>query len=186
MFPIWDGQLLIKIQELTQNELLDRFFIVFTSLGDYGIIWITGGIVLLFFKKTRTSGILLLLSLLLTHVLNSVVLKNLINRPRPYETLAEVRRLIAAHPESSFPSGHAATAFGSAFVLVLREKNILGPLALTTAILMAFSRLYVGMHYPLDVLAGSLVGILMASLVVWADSMIRKQRFPLHAVKHKN
>ncbi len=180
MFPAWDGQLLIKIQELTKHELLDSFFIFFTALGDYGIIWIACGITLLFFKKTRMSGILLLISLALTHLLNSVVLKELINRPRPYEALEGVRHLIAEHHESSFPSGHAATAFGSAFVLVLREKNFMRPLALATAVLMAFSRLYTGMHYPLDVLAGSAVGILMANLVVSTEWMIGKRMNPLN------
>lgn len=175
MFPTWDGELLLRLQELTQSKALDFFFIRFTALGDFGIIWILTGLVLLFFKQTRRSGVLMLVSLLLTHLLNNLFLKELINRPRPYESLMGVRHLIAEHHESSFPSGHASTAFGSGFVLVLREKNFLRPTALVLAVLLAFSRLYVGMHYPLDVLVGSAVGILMASLLVYGDRLIQSQ-----------
>lgn len=185
MFPTWDGTLLLHIQDVTQNNLLDRFFIFFTALGDYGIIWIALGLLLICFKKTRTSGILLLVSLLFTHLLNSVVLKEIINRPRPYETLPDIRRLIAEHHESSFPSGHAATAFGSGFVLMLREKNYLRWGSLVIAVLIAFSRLYVGMHYPLDVLTGSLVGIAMASFVVIGEDMIRKRKSGVNYLSYK-
>ncbi|HHU53005.1 MAG TPA: phosphatase PAP2 family protein [Clostridiaceae bacterium] len=172
MFLNWDGDLLHFIQKITEHPLLDKFFTFYTSLGDKGYLWIVIGILLLFFKKTRKTGFLLLISLLISHLLNTLVLKNLIDRPRPYEVLPDIRMVIGRVKETSFPSGHSATAFGSAFVVFLREKGWLGWTALAMAILMAFSRLYVGVHYPTDVLAGSIIGILIASGVFFLDKYI--------------
>ncbi len=184
MFPTWDTTLLLQLQDWFLNPVSNRFFIIFTALGDNGYIWIALGLILLFFKKTRQSGLLLLISLLCTHILNTLVLKELVNRPRPYEVLANVKNLIGPQSESSFPSGHTATAFGSAFVIVLHSIKIEGQrqmpkwagiTALVTAILMGYSRLHVGVHYPIDVLVGALVGIFVATLVVYVAHRLSKR-----------
>ncbi len=172
MFPAWDGELLLIVQKVTQNPFFDKFFAFYTSLGNSGMLWIAIGVLLLCFKKTRSTGLMMLISLLVTHLFNTLFLKHIINRPRPYTVMPEVRLLIAPDPESSFPSGHAATAFGSAMVIFLREKGWLRWTVLVLAILMAFSRLYVGVHYPLDVLAGAAVGTLVAALTVWVGGKV--------------
>ncbi len=179
MFPAWDGELLILIQKVTEHPALDAFFTSFTQLGNHGELWIALGVVLLLFKKTRGTGLLLLISLLVAHLFNTLFLKELIDRPRPYEVMPDVRLLIGAVSESSFPSGHAATAFASAIVVFRRETGFLRWSVLVAAILMAFSRLYIGVHYPLDVLAGALIGTLIALLVTWlgpkaADAISRR------------
>lgn len=176
MFPVWDAELLLWIQEISESPILDRFFVFFTALGDHGYLWIGTGVVLLCFKKTRVSGLLLLVALLCTHLLNNLVLKELINRPRPYEAMDMVRLLLDPQPETSFPSGHSATAFGSAFVLVIREKAWLRWIPFGAAVLMAFSRVYVGVHYPIDIAAGALVGILVAFLVCAVAKVIQDRR----------
>ncbi|NLJ70703.1 MAG: phosphatase PAP2 family protein [Clostridiaceae bacterium] len=175
MFQNWDEDLLYFFQKITEHPLLDKFFIFYTSLGNKGYLWIAIGLILIFFKKTRKTGILLLISLLISHLLNTLVLKTLIDRPRPYEVLPNVRMVIGKVDETSFPSGHSATAFGSAFVIFLRERGWLRWTALAMAILMAFSRLYVGVHYPSDVLAGSIVGILIATGVVFLEQRISQK-----------
>lgn len=176
MFPAWDGQLLLWLQEVTATPLLDRFFVFFTALGDHGYLWIGSGIVLLCFKKTRLSGFLLLISLLSAHLINNLVLKEIVNRPRPYETMDQVRLLIGEQAETSFPSGHSATAFASAFILVFREKAWLRWTALVAAILMAFSRVYVGVHYPIDIVVGSLVGVVVAWLICMVAELVIRRR----------
>ncbi len=174
MFPNWDGELLLFFQKLTQHPILDKFFTFYTSLGNRGYLWIAVGILLIVYQKTRKTGILLLISLLLTHLINNYFLKFLIERPRPYEVLEGVRLVIGKVAETSFPSGHSATAFGSAFVIFLRERGWLRWTAISLAVLMAFSRLYVGVHYPLDVLVGSIIGIMIASLVVYVEKKLVK------------
>lgn len=158
----WDGRFLQGFQNLFHNPLMDRLIPLYTHWGDIGQIWIILGIVLLFWKKTRRSGALLLISLLLTHIFNNIIIKPLIMRPRPYVTFDKIRVLVEPLRSTSFPSGHTATAFGSTMILGLREKGWLRGLPLTGAVLMAFSRLYVGAHYLTDVLAGAILGTLIA------------------------
>ncbi len=161
----FDGNFLLWIQNTFQHPLLDRFFIFITHLGDFGILWILLGLSLLLFKKTRKTGIILCVSLLMTHILNTLIIKNLVMRPRPYESLPDIVNLIGPQSQSSFPSGHAASSFASATVPFLLEKNFLKWLPIILACLIAFSRLYVGVHYPLDVFVGALIGISIASMI---------------------
>lgn len=183
-FPPWDGELLLFLQETTRNDVLDTIFPLLTKAGDLGLIWIALGLALLLFRKTRVTGVLLLLSLALAHVLNTLVLKELFGRQRPFEALEGVRLLITPPGEASFPSGHAATAFASSVVLIYRERGLLRWLPCLLAILIAFSRIYVGVHYPLDVLGGAIVGTLIALLVsILAKTIIShftKRKISLH------
>lgn len=171
-----DARILETIQKVFANPFFDAVLPVFTGFGDIGQIWIVLGIVLLFFKKTRRSGFLLLISLLLTHLLNNMLIKKLVMRPRPYVSWPFIRLLVPALNDTSFPSGHTATAFGSVMILVFRHKGLLRWLPLAGALLMAFSRLYVGAHYPSDVAAGALVGTLTAAAVFAADRLWAKKR----------
>lgn len=171
----WDGSVLEAFQKLTENSLLDRIAPVYTHWGDIGQIWIILGIGLLLFKKTRRGGFLLLLSLLFTHILNNMVIKPLVMRVRPYETFPDIRLLVTPLRSSSFPSGHSATAFGSAVVLAIRERGLWRYVPLIFAVLMALSRLYVGAHYPTDVLTGALVGTLTAALTCLAAGRLDRR-----------
>lgn len=172
----FDTRLLLTLQEYLQHQILNPLFIFITHLGDHGLIWIVFGLLLICFKRTRMTGVLLLISLLITHLLNTIVLKNLIMRPRPYLTNSEVIRLIGPQSESSFPSGHSASSFASATIPFKREKGILKYLPILLAFLIAFSRIYVGVHYPLDVIAGTLIGILIANLINWLFEKLSGKR----------
>lgn len=171
-----DGQLLIWFQNFLRHPILDRFFIFYTSLGDIGLLWIVLGLVFLAFRKTRRTGLLLLLALALSHLFNTVILKNLIERPRPYTVLQQVESVIGPVSQTSFPSGHSATAFASAMIPFLREKGFLRWVPLILAILMGLSRVYVGVHYPIDVLAGAVVGSLTAYSVFWIDRRLTRTK----------
>ena len=95
------------------------------------------------------------------------MLKATVDRQRPYETLSEADPLLRASVGYSFPSGHAATSFAGAVILgYLFRRALPGLLAL--AVLVAFSRVYVGVHYPLDILGGAVIGALVAFLVIAA------------------
>lgn len=166
-----DGQILLWIQEYVRVPFLTTFFTHYTHMGDHGIIWIILGILLLLPKKTRKAGILVLLSLLGSLLVNNIFLKNVVARTRPYEVLDGLKLLIEAQWDYSFPSGHTGSSFAAAMAMYLTLPKRYGVLALVAATLMGLSRLYVGVHYPTDVLAGVVTGILIA---VVANILLKK------------
>lgn len=162
MCPVISTELhiLIWIQEHLTHPALDHFFILITNLGDAGLIWIVFGLLLLLKKEYRHIGILVLLSLLGSLIVTNGILKNWIARPRPY-SVYPIDLLIDKNPEFSFPSGHTSASFAAAWMLYMNKKR-LGIYAMVLAILIGLSRLYLFMHYPTDVIAGAVVGILIA------------------------
>ena len=131
-----------------------------TSLGNAGLIWIVLAVVLLFRRKTRPCGIAMLLALLLGLLIGNVWMKNFFARPRPFETFAELTPLIPPPQDYSFPSGHTLSSFAAATVIFCYFRPG-GAAALLGAALIGFSRLYLCVHYPTDVLTGMLLGIVI-------------------------
>ncbi|AVM42756.1 phosphatase PAP2 family protein [Fastidiosipila sanguinis] len=161
---LYDARLLIAIQQLFKNKYLDKFFKIYTHLGDAGAIWIVLGLAFMSFKQTRRSGVLMIGALITTWLFSSYILKTSLKRVRPYEKHKEVRLLIKTQKDTSFPSGHAASSIACATVVMITAGGSIGILCLVLALLMAFSRIYVGVHYPLDVIVGSLLGFIIAAL----------------------
>ena len=157
-----DGGFLLFLQESVRNPVLDKIMIFITSLGDKGMIWILATVLLLIPKKTRKAGMVSAVALLGSLLFNNMLIKNIVQRPRPYVTLEDLRIIIPRPSEYSFPSGHSSSSFAAAvsFYRLLPKK--LGIPAIVLAGLIAFSRLYVGVHYPTDVLAGALMGIVLS------------------------
>ena len=129
-----------------------------THLGDAGIIWIILTIVMLLIPKTRKSGVIMAAALIVDVILCNVILKNLIARVRPYDVNTAVQLLVAKPKDFSFPSGHTAASFASVTALYLAGEKKLWKIALVLAVLIAFSRLYLYVHYPTDVLGGIITG----------------------------
>ena len=169
-----DFNILFWIQDFIRNDVLDVIIPIYTSLGEDGIIWIVLGLVLLIPKKYRKTGIMVLAALLVMLVVNNLILKNLIARPRPCWTYPEMVQLVHNPSSYSFPSGHTCASFAavSAWWKFLHRGWTKGVCA-GMAACMGLSRLYVGVHYPSDVLAGALVGIFCGCL---ACSMWRRFR----------
>lgn len=155
--------LLQWIQETLRCGFLDHAFTFITHLGDVGIVWILLGVVLLCRKTTRRWGWAVLFSLLFAYVIGDLIIKNIVQRPRPF-TRAEVELLIPPPDSWSFPSGHSGSSFAAATALFLCSKKW-GTPALVLAGLIAFSRMYLFVHYPTDVLCGILLGVLTAFAV---------------------
>ncbi len=105
--------------------------------------------------ETRVGLLFAILAVVAADQISSSVVKPLFDRPRPFHTLADVRQLVDAH-SSSFPSSHAANTFAAGVFLAIRFRR-LRPILLLPAVV-AYSRVYVGVHYPFDVLAGSVLG----------------------------
>lgn len=146
---------------------LDWLMLRLTDLADYGLIWILLGILLLFLPKDRKTGAKVLLSLVFSLILCNFIFKNFFCRVRPFTLQGEISLLVEAPTDWSFPSGHTSASFAAAAVL-LKEKKKMGWVALAVAFLVAFSRLYLYVHYPSDVLGGAIVGICSGLLSLWS------------------
>lgn len=154
-----DGNILQFVQDVIRNPILTPFFRAVTRLGDNGMVWIVISILLLIPKKTRKIGCMSICALFLSLLINNMILKNLVARTRPYEVLTGLELLIDKAVDYSFPSGHTGSSFASACVLYRKLPKKFGIPALILASLIAFSRIYLGVHYPSDVLFGMLSGI---------------------------
>lgn len=156
-----DGELLLAIQTLRQ-DWLDPIVSFYTRLGDAGLLWIALSLAFLLFKPTRKAGAMALCAMLLGLIVTNLTIKPLVERARPWLEWP-ILPLVAEHDPNSFPSGHTCAAFaaGLSWMKVLPWKWGKAA-ALVAAVCMGLSRLYVGVHYPADVLAGALIGLLCA------------------------
>lgn len=160
-----DFSILNGIRDSMFGGFLDGPMMVLSYMGEAGAIWIAAAIVLLFFRKHRATGLMMLAALAIGFLCGDLALKHLIARPRPF-LVNEVALNIATPHGFSFPSGHATASFAASVTLLLRDKRF-GIPAVILAALICFSRLYNYVHYPSDVLAGILLGTICA-LIVYA------------------
>ena len=159
----WEFAFLYFLQDL-HTPLLDKIMLFFTKMGNIGLPWLAVAVILPFFKKTRPCGIAILLSLLLKEIIGNLALKNLIARERPCWIDPSVPLLISAPSSYSFPSGHTFDGFAASVSLFLYNKKA-GIAAIIVAAAIAFSRMYLFVHFPTDVLASVVLGILVAVFV---------------------
>ncbi len=160
----------VWIQAHMASPFMDGLNTFVTSLGNIGFIWIVTAVLLMWKKPTRYAGVILLAGVLLDSVLVNLAIKPMFDRVRPYVT-ADFPILIAAPNGSSFPSGHASISFCCAFIYQKLVNTSPGKklkwLVWLTAAGIAFSRLYLFVHYPTDVIAGILIGLAIYKPCVW-------------------
>ena len=154
-----------------RNPVFDFLMPIITMFGDAGIFWIACSLVMIIIPKTRKVGCAMGLALLMGLLLCNLTLKPLCQRPRPYDYQQEVfgkliPLIISGESDFSFPSGHTIASFEAATALVIGNKK-LGIPAMILAVLIAFSRLYLCVHYPTDVLASVVLGIGLALLATF-------------------
>ncbi len=158
-----DGQILLWIQDLRTNGMT-VFFKAVTHLGDGGAVWIVLTAALLIPKKTRKVGIAMAIALALSFLTVNLLLKPVVERTRPYEVVEGLRLLVSPVNDYSFPSGHSASSMAAAVAMLTSLPEgwqIAGWCAVILAVLICVSRLYIGIHYPTDVLCGACIGILI-------------------------
>ena len=147
-------------------DFLDVLMPLITLLGDAGIFWILCSVAMICIPKTRKTGLAMGVSLLIGLLVCNVTLKPLVARIRPYDYQwqffqKEIVLLVEGLHDYSFPSGHTIASFEASVALLLGNKK-LGIPAFILAILIAFSRLYLYVHYPTDVIASIILGTLFA------------------------
>ena len=149
---------------IPRTTLLDSFFLGLTKIaGSYGQLWVIVAALLLIFKKTRKAGVSVLIAYLAVFLIGQLALKNLFSRPRPCQMDEAFALLVARPSSSSFPSTHSAWAFGAATAIFMQHRKM-GVAAYVVAALIGFSRLYMFLHFPTDVLFGMVLGIALGVL----------------------
>ena len=170
-----DVGFLLFLQDSVRNPILNSIMIFITSLGNGGMLWIAATILLMIPKKTRKIGLMSAIALLGSLIINNNLIKNLVQRPRPFRTFPELQIIIPTPSEFSFPSGHTSSSFAAAAVFYRHLPKKLGVPSVVLAGLIGFSRLYVGVHYPTDVLAGVIMGILLSYMAEFLVDFIGKK-----------
>src|SRR3989338_3508382 len=147
-------------QLIPHNIFFDYFFSFFSLIGWAAIVWIVLAVLLAIFEEIKHKKFILYfaISLLTTSLLVNVITKNIVRRPRPVST--------SCPKDYSFPSGHAASAFAAAAVLTYFDKKRKG-FYYMIAVLISYSRIYLGCHYFLDVLSGALAGYIISQLLLF-------------------
>ncbi len=144
--------------------ILDEIMCFITHLADAGILWLFLTFVLLVLPKTRKYGMILLISLSVDIILCNGLLKHLFARVRPCDINPSIHLLIARPMDYSFPSGHTAISFTAVAALYFLKLGKIWKPALILASFIAFSRLYLYVHYPTDILGGIFIGIVSGSI----------------------
>lgn len=170
-----DEAVLRWIADCLRTPLLDGFMIFYTGLGDAGRLFIALALLMLLFRRTCRAGGTALTAMMFGLIVTNLTIKPFVGRARPWVVMEGFAALVGSGDANSFPSGHtcAAFAFASALCAVLPQRWAKG-LALAAAVLMGFSRLYVGVHFPSDVLVGAAIGALCGLLADRAVSALLK------------
>lgn len=153
---------------------LDTLMTAVTFLGQVGWFWILTGAALVCMRKTRSCGIAVLLAIGAGFLLGNCLMKNLVGRSRPCWIDPSVALLVANPKDFSFPSGHTLVSFEAAVSILFYHRRW-GIAALVLACMIGFSRMYLFVHFPTDVLAGALMGTGIAFCVRW----LMKEKLPV-------
>ena len=171
----FDGMISAWVQAHCHNGFTDRLFPILTYLGEAGAVWIVLALFLLCRKKTRYGGVLTLCAMGLGFLLGEVLLKNIVCRERPFVLFPDYTALLISPPSGfSFPSGHTCASFAAATVLCRRFWKW-GIPALILAGFIGFSRIFLFVHFPTDVLAGAILGTACGLLACWVAKRIEQR-----------
>ena len=169
----FDEQALVWIAQYIRNGLLDPIMRFYTKLGDAGLLFIVLGLALLLFRPTRRAGFSALCAMVIGLVVVNLTIKPLMARERPWLVIEGFVNLVEEHDPNSFPSGHTNAAFAFALALCMAApKRWMKITAVCMAVVMGLSRLYVGVHFPSDVLAGAAIGSLCGLLGAWVVKIV--------------
>ncbi len=161
---IFDDFVLYLIWRYMRNKYLDKLMPIITSMGNLGIIWITIATILLFNQSDKYIGTSVMLTLIISTFIGEGLIKHVVRRIRPCNKENDISLLISRPISYSFPSGHTLSSFAAAGVLSMYFTNYI-IVFMTIAFLIAVSRIYLYVHYPTDVIAGMIIGIICSKLI---------------------
>lgn len=161
-----DRSVTAKVVKL-HNVVLNKIMIFFTYAGTGAAIWfICLAIPLLFIKGYKQSGVCIIIAIALNFILGELLIKNIAKRKRPSTYIDDEDMLINKPKDPSFPSGHASSSFAAAAVAYILLPVYVWVPALVIAMLIAFSRIYLQVHYLSDVVIGATFGFMVGCTVV--------------------
>ncbi|MEI6499075.1 MAG: phosphatase PAP2 family protein [bacterium] len=160
---------IVVLQTLNRlhSPFFDKVFVFFSDLGEWAIIWAIIGLILLIAnrKKGRIIFSMIVLSIIFSSFLNDLLIKTFFFRQRPYLALENIHHLGTNWANSSFVSGHTSASVAAAVILIyFYPSKIILFVALT--LLIMYSRIYLGMHYPSDIIGGIIVGVIAAFICI--------------------
>ena len=154
------------VQKHFRGEDLSAVLVTLTRLGDLGLCWLIPAGFMLRDKRTRRRGAELLTCLTCCLIINNLIIKNIVDRTRPFDVIHGLQTLVKPPKDWSFPSGHTAAAFASAYAIAKGYGKRLGIPAYALATAIAMSRIGVGVHYPTDVVVGAAVGTTVSAIAL--------------------
>lgn len=169
-------EILDAIQKLS-TPFLDRAMVDITSLGNFSILWLAFIIIFLSTKEYKRVGKVMVIGFILNIIVVNLLLKNIFDRSRPFELMDNFDLLIPPLKDGSFPSGHSSYAFTFfAIILFMTKSKSLKIFTGVLTFLIAFSRLYLYVHFPTDVLSGAIIGFMLGILAmkIYFDKNLRK------------
>ena len=164
----FDASLMNWGQAHARTNFMDRAMVFFTKLGDRGAIWIIYAVICACSAKLRQVGLNLTMCVSACAFLGNFAIKPLFGRRRPCNVDGSHLLLIARQGDSSFPSCHTMTSFAAAVVTAWQAGGLLGVTSVVFASVISFSRVYLYMHYPSDVLAGMALGMATGGIFVFS------------------
>ncbi len=147
------------------SPMLDIPMLAVTLVSTYALIWFVIAFLMTCTDRNRRIGIAIIVSLVVTFIVVDVLVKPCIGRIRPFE-FTDIQLIVDTPRSYSFPSGHSAYAFAGATVIAYYNRRW-GIVALIFAAIVGFSRLYLYVHWPTDVIAGAIVGSAIALFCIW-------------------
>ncbi len=171
-----DKAIFYFINKTLQNTFFDWLMPFITNAGNFKIIIIIGAILFFIFgrKKERIFLVLLIVSIFVADFIAAQLLKNTFIRIRPCNALNDAHVLVGCTGSYAFPSAHAVNITVFAALTSYKYRFLIIP-SIIIAAAVCFSRVYVGAHYPLDVIGGALVGALFAAGVIYMDKRYLKR-----------
>lgn len=163
----FDHSVLLFIQENLRFEPVTPVMKFASLSANLGFLWIMLGILLLCFRRTRLIGAAVLSALALGLIVNNAFIKHLVDRTRPFDNYSDLIPLIKKPHDSSFASGHTVASFAAVGVMIRFFNKPIAALMIVYASLVGLSRLYLGVHYPTDVICGCLLGIAISLTVYY-------------------
>jgi len=168
-----DRKILIYIQNNLRTAERDQIMRFITNLGDGGFVWLIIAFTLLVSQKHRRTGLAMACAIAFGSIITNAIIKNSIRRIRPFEIIEELAALIPHPKDWSFPSGHTTSSVACGILLLKRMSKMIGLTGMTLAILISVSRVYLGVHYPSDIVAGAVAGVASATV---AGKVVRRAK----------